>query len=76
MWHAFSLCCGTYSLHDIKDAKNEAEKIKILKLAVIPKRQYDPKNMAYNFTTHVKIAKFEHDKDDYDELLTPAESFS
>ena len=58
MWPTFPLRCGTYSLHDFKHAKKEVEKIKILKLAVIPKRQYDPKAVAYNFTTQVKLAKF------------------
>ena len=52
------------------------EKIKILKLAVIPKRQYDPRAVAYNFTSQVKLAKFEHEIDEYDDLFTSAELFS
>jgi len=51
MWPTFPLRCDTYSLHDFKHAKKEAKKIKILKLAVIPKRQYDPNEVADNFTT-------------------------
>lgn len=37
MWPTFSLYYGTYLMHDFKHAKKEAEKIKVLKLAVIPK---------------------------------------
>lgn len=75
MWPSFPLQCGTYTLHDVKHAEKETKKIKILKLVVIPKRQYDPKAMAYNFTSHVKIAKFEHEKDGYDDLFTSTELF-
>lgn len=47
----------------------------MLKLAVIPKRHYDPKSVAYNVTSKVKIAKFEHEKDIYDDLFASAELF-
>lgn len=76
MWPSFPLHCGTYSLHDFKNTEKETEKIKIMKLAVIPKRQYDPRAVAYNFTTQVKLAKFEHEKVEYDDLFTSAELFS
>jgi len=69
MWPSFLLPCGTFTLHDFKHAEKEAEKTKALKLAIIPKRQYDPKAIAYNFTSHVKIAMFELEKDDYDEFF-------
>jgi len=38
VWPPFPLCCGTYTLHDFKHAKKEAEKNDDLSLAVIPKR--------------------------------------
>lgn len=76
MWPAFPLHCGTYSQHDFKHAEKEEKKIKILKLAVIPKSQYDPNKVAYNFTTQVKLAKFDHEKYDYDDLFASAKSFS
>jgi len=51
MWPSFPLHCGAYTPHDVKHAEKETEKIKNLKLAVIPKRQYDPRAVAYNFTS-------------------------
>ena len=51
MWPSFRLRSGTHSLHDLKHAEKEVGKIKILKLAVIPKRQYDPRVVAKNFTS-------------------------
>jgi len=58
-------------LHDFKHGEKDIKKIKMLKLAVIPNRQYDPKFVAYNFTSHVKFEKFEHD-----DLFASAELFS
>lgn len=75
IWPTFPLRCGNFTMHDFKHAEKEAKKIKMLKLAIILKRQYDPKAIAYNFTSHVKLAKFEHEKNDYDDLFTSAELF-
>lgn len=52
------------------------EKIKVLKLVVIPKTQYDQRAVAYNFTSQVKLAKFEHETYECDDLFTLAELFS
>ena len=75
-WPSFPLRCGSFTLHDFKHAEKEAEKNKMLKLAILPKRQYDPKSVAYNFTSHVKIAKFKHEKDNYDDFFASDELFS
>ena len=56
VWPPFPLRCGTYTLHDFKHAKKEAEKTKDMSLAVIPKRQYDPNKVAINFTNQVKLS--------------------
>jgi len=50
-WPTFPLRCGAFTLHDFKHAEKEAEKIKLLKLATIPKRQYNPRKVAYNVTS-------------------------
>jgi len=76
VWPSFPLCCGTYTLHDFMHAEKEAEKTKDLNLAVIPKRQYDPKKVAYNFTNQVKISKFIHEEDELDDLFALAQLFS
>lgn len=51
MWPSCHLRCSAFMLHDFKHAEKEAEKIKMLKLEIIPKRQYDPKLVAYNVTS-------------------------
>jgi len=56
--------------------KIEAKKIGGLNLAVIPKRQYDPNNVAFNFTTQVKVKQFIHEKDEFDHFFRLAETFS
>jgi len=63
MWPTFPLRCGAFTLHDFKHAEKETEKIKLLNLATIPKRQYDPKKVAYNVTSQAKIARFDHEED-------------
>lgn len=68
--------CGIYSLHDYKHAHIEAEKIGGLNLVVIPKRQYGPNTVAYNFTTHVKVRQFIHEKDEFDDLFRSSKMFS
>ena len=73
VWPPFPLRHGTYTLHEFKHAEKEAEKTKDLNLAVIPKRQYDPNKVAYNFTIHVKISKFIHEEDEFDDLYASTE---
>ena len=51
MWPSFPLRCGAFTLHDFKHVEKEVEKIKMLNLAIILKRQYDPKLVAYNITS-------------------------
>jgi len=72
MWLTFPLRCGAFTLHHFKHAEEEAEKIKLLKLATIPKRQYDPKSIAYNVTAQAKIARFDLEEDSYDDLFVSA----
>ena len=63
-------------MHDFKHAEKEVEKTKDLSLVVIPKRQYDPNKVAYNFTSQVKIRKFIHEEDEFDDLFASQELFS
>ena len=76
MWPTFSFNCGTYTLNDFKHAEKEVLKIRDLKLAIVPGRQYDPDKVAFDFTTLVQIAKFEHEADDFDYLFVSIEKFS
>lgn len=45
----------------------------MLNLAAILNRQYDPPKVSYNVTTQAKLAKFDHEVDDFDDLFASAE---
>lgn len=76
MWPTFPLHYSTYLLHDFKNAEKEAKKTKDLSLAIIHKRQYDPKKASFNFTTQMKVNKFLHEEDEFDDLFASTELFS
>lgn len=65
---------GIYTLHDLKHAEKEAEKINSLTLATLPRRRFDPKKVAYNALDQAKLAKFEHKEDIFEDLFASAES--
>lgn len=46
----------------------------MLNLATIPNKKYDSRQIAYNVTYQAKLAKFDHEADDFDDLFTSAES--
>ena len=48
VWPSFPLQIGVYTLHDIKHVEKEAGKMNLLTLATLPRRQYDPRKIAYN----------------------------
>ena len=73
-WPTFPLRCGVYTLHDYKHAEKEAGKINMLNLATIPNRQFDPRKVAYNVLEQAKLTKFDHEKDEFDDLFSSAES--
>jgi len=75
-WHMFPLRCGVYTLHDYKHAEKEIGKINMLNLATIPNRQFDPWRVAYNVLEQAKLTKFDHEKDEFDDLFSSAESLS
>lgn len=76
LWPTFPLHCDTYSLHDFRHSEKEADKTKDLSLAIIPKRQYDPNKASSNFTTEMKVNKFLHEEDEFDDLFSLQELFS
>lgn len=47
----------------------------MLNLATIPNRQYDPNKVAHIVTTQAKLAKFDHEADDFDDLFSLAHTF-
>ena len=46
----------------------------MLNLATYPNRQYDPRKVAYNVLEQAKLTKFDHEKDEFDDLFSSAES--
>lgn len=69
MWPTFPLKCGDYTLSNFFHAEKEVFKLTDLKLSTIPGRKYDPKKVAYDFTTSVSIARFEHEPNIFDDLF-------
>ena len=76
MWPTFPFHCGIYTLNDFKHAEKEILKIRNLKLATFLGRKYDLNKVAFDFTTLVQIAKFEHEPDVFDDLFVSIEKFS
>ena len=75
-WPIFPLRCGVYTLHDYKHAEKEAGKINMLNLATISNRHFDPRKVTYNVLEQAKLTKFDHEKDEFDDLFSSAESLS
>jgi len=73
-WPTFPLRCGVYTLHDYKHVENEAKKINMLNLATIPNRKFNPRKVAYNVLEQAKLTRFDHEKDDFDDLFSSVES--
>ena len=74
VWPSFPLRIGMYTLHDIKHAEKEVGKMNFLTLATLPRRQYDPRKIAYNALDEAKLAKVEHKEDKFEDLFVSAES--
>ena len=75
MWPQFPFNCGQFTLNDFKHAEKEVSKIKGCKFATIPGRQYDPRQIAFNVTASVSIARFEHEPDPFDDLFVSLDNF-
>ena len=73
-WPTFPLRCVVFTLHDYKHVEKEEEKIQMLNFATIPNRQYDPRKVSYTVLEQAKIARFDHEKDEFDDLFSSAES--
>ena len=57
MWPTFPFHCGHYTLNKFTHAEKEVIKIRDLKLSTVLGRQYDPRKVAFDFTTSVSIAR-------------------
>ena len=44
----------------------------MLNLATIPNRQFDPRKVAYTVLEQAKLTRFDHEKDDFDDLFSSA----
>ena len=76
MWPTFPFHCGHYTFNNFTHDENEVIKIRDLQLSIVPGRQYDPKKVAFDFTTSVSIARFEHELDELDDLFVSADKLS
>lgn len=46
----------------------------MLNLATIPNKQYGPRKVAYNVLEQAKLTRFDHEKDEFDDLFSSAET--
>ena len=76
MWPTFPFKCGDYTLNNFFHAEKEVGKLTNLKLSTIPGRKYDPRKVAFYFTTSVSIAQFEHELDEFDDLFVSIDNLS
>ena len=76
MWPPFPFKCGDYTLNNFFHAEKEVGKITNLKLSTILGRQYDPRKVAYDFTTSISIARFKHEPDMFDDLFVSVDKMS
>jgi len=56
-------------------ATKESLSLESLRLHTLPKRQFDPDKIAQNITTTVKIKPFNHEANDFEDILKSVESF-
>ena len=76
MWPNFPFKCGDYALNNFVHAEKEVGKLTNLKLSTIPGRQYDPRKVAYDFSTSVSIDRFEHEPNMFDDLFFSVDKLS
>ena len=76
LFRSFPFKCGDYTLNNFVHAEKEVVKLTNLKISTIPRRQYDPRKVAFYFTTSVSIAQFEHELDEFDDLFVSIDNLS
>lgn len=75
LWPYFPIRCGSFSLTNFNHAIKESISLESLRLHTMPKMQFDLNKIAYNITIVVKIKPYNHEANDFEDLLQSAESF-
>lgn len=75
LWPSFPIRCGSFSSANFNHAIKESVSLEGLRLHSLPKRQFDPDNIAYNINTSVKIKPYNHKANKFENLLQSAHSF-
>ena len=64
-----------FSLANFNHATKESLSLESLRLHTLPKGQVDPEKIAHNIATTVKIKTFNHEANNFEDLLQSAKSF-
>lgn len=75
LWPIFPVKCGSFALVDFVHATKELGHMEALRLHTLPKRKFDPNKVAYNVTTRVKLKPYNHDDNNFEDLLQSTVSF-
>jgi len=74
LWPSFPVKCGSFALSNFVHATG-INTYESLRLHTFPKRQFDPKKVAYNVITRVKLKPYNHDDNYFEVLLQSVVSF-
>ena len=71
----FSCQVHSFSLANFVHATKESRHMEALRLHTLPKWQFDLDKVAYNITTAVKLKQYNHEDNDFEDLLQWEEFF-
>jgi len=75
IWPSFPIKCGSFDLANFNHAIKESENMEALRLHTFLKRKFDPHKVANNITTMVKLKPYNHEDNDFEDLLQLSKSF-
>lgn len=75
IWPSFPVKCGSFSLENFNHAIKESANMESLKLHTLLKRKFDVYKVAHNITNAVKLKPYNHEDNDFEDMLQSAKSF-
>lgn len=75
LWPSFLFKCSSFYLENFNHAIKVLASMEALRLHNLPKRQFDPDKVTYNITSAINLKPYNHEDNDFEDLLQLAESF-